>query len=177
MPSLLMQIHSRIYPERIVLETWTHLEKMTKDAGKRFGLLKRVSPYLNPNQRAMIYKSMVRSNMEYVSFVWTAASKTSLVQLGATQRRAVKIIAISEASLSRNAIQPLAQRRNISALTLFHWIYHGDAPKLPNSMLPPPPEVRRATRTSTSHHTAVVGILPSNTAGHKRTFLPTASSL
>ena len=37
--------------------SWTHLvDKMTYDAGKRFGVLKRVSPYLNPNQRAMIHK-------------------------------------------------------------------------------------------------------------------------
>ena len=73
---------------------------MAKDIGKRLGLLKIVSPYLNPNQRAMIYKSMVRSKMEYVSSVWMAASETSV---------AVKSIAMPEASLSRNATQQLAQ--------------------------------------------------------------------
>ena len=60
----------------------------------------------------------------------------------------------------------------------FHRIYHGEAPTLLNSMLPPPPPtVRRATRALTSHHTAAVAIPSSNTAGHKRTFLPTASRL
>ena len=59
--------------------TWTHIvKKMAIDAGKRLGLLRRVSKYLNPNQRAMIYKSMVRSRMEYASSVWMGASPTTL---------------------------------------------------------------------------------------------------
>ena len=83
-----------------------------------------------------IYKSVVRSNMTYVSSVWMAASKTWVGRLDAIQRRAVKIIAMPEASLSRGAIQPLAQRRQVGAFTLFHRIYHGDAPSLFSSLLP-----------------------------------------
>ena len=115
--------------------------------------------------------------MEYISSVWMAASETSLGILDATQSRDIKIIAIPEASLRRNAIQPLAQRRPVGALTLFHQIYYGDAPTLLNGMLPLPPVVRRATRASTPQHTAAVAIPPSNTAGRKRTFLPTGSLL
>ena len=76
---------------------------MTKDAGKRHGLLKRVLPYLNPNQGAMIYKTTVKAKMECVSCVWLAASETSLDRLDAIQIRAVKMIAMP-ASLRRNAI-------------------------------------------------------------------------
>ena len=50
------------------------VDKTANDAGKQPGLLKKVSPYLNPNQWAMIYNSTVRSKMEYVSSVWMAAS-------------------------------------------------------------------------------------------------------
>ena len=58
----------------------THLIEITaKDSGKRLGLLKRVLPYLNPNQRAMIYKSMVRSKREYVLSVWMSDSETSQI--------------------------------------------------------------------------------------------------
>ena len=39
------------------------------------------------------------------------------------------------------------------------------------------PVVRRATRESTSRHTAAVELPPSNTAGHNRTFSTTASYL
>ena len=85
--------------------SWTHLvDKMAKDTGKWLGLLNKVSPYLNPNQQAMIYKSMVRSKMEYVS--------------------------------EQECHKPLAHRRQVGALALFHWVHHEDAPSLLNSMLP-----------------------------------------
>ena len=73
--------NSQFYPRTLLALrelSWTYLvDKMTKNAGKRLGLLKRDSPYLNPNQRALIYKSMVRYKVEYVSYVWKAASETS----------------------------------------------------------------------------------------------------
>ena len=40
--------------------------KMSKTAGQRLGLLRRVSPYIPPAQRAIIYKSMIQSKMEYM---------------------------------------------------------------------------------------------------------------
>ena len=94
-----------LYPEIIVVDT---LSRQDGD-GRR----KRVSPYMNPNQRVMIYKITVRSKMQY-------ASETSLGRLDVIQTRAVKIIAMPEASLSRNANQPLAKRREVGGLTLFH---------------------------------------------------------
>ena len=117
----------------------------------------RVSPYLNPIQRAMIYKSMVRFKMEDGSSVWMAASETSLSRLDAIQMGAVQNCSSAR---GMKAIQPLAQRRQVGALTLFHQIYHKDAPTLLNSVLPPPPVVRVATRASTYRHTAAVAIPP-----------------
>ena len=76
--------------------------------------------------------------MEYVSFVWMTASETLLGRLAAIQTRAVKIIALTGTSMNRNTIQPLTQRRQVCALTLFHRIYHENAPILLNSMHPPP---------------------------------------
>ena len=129
-----------------------------------------------PTDHAMHSKD-ARSKMEYVSSVWMAASETSLGRLDVIQRRAVKIIAMQEASLSRNTTQPLAHRRQVGELTLFHQIYLGYAPTQLSNMLPPPPVSVKSHQASTSHHTAAVAIPPSNTAGHKRTFLPTASHL
>ena len=76
--------------------------------------------------------------MEYLSFVWMAASETSLGRFDVIQRRTAKIIVMAASSLRRNAIQPLAKRRQVGALTLPHLIHYGDAPTLLNSMLPPP---------------------------------------
>ena len=133
--------------------TWTHIvKKMATDAAKRLGLLRRVSPYLNPDQRAMIYKSMVRSRMEYASTVWMGASATSLGWLDAIQRRALRIIKLPQDILYAKQIQPLAQRRNVGALTLLHRMYHGDAPALMNSLLPKHKEVTWVTRQLLAKH-------------------------
>ena len=55
-------------------------------------LLRRVTPYLLPTQRAVIYKAIIRSKMEYASSAWFGATPTSLSQLDAVQRRAIWII-------------------------------------------------------------------------------------
>ena len=48
--------------------SWKHdVTRMAKSAAQRTGLLRRVAPYLLPTQRAMIYKAIIRSKMEYGS--------------------------------------------------------------------------------------------------------------
>ena len=62
--------------------SWKHnVTSMAKSAAQRTGLLRRVAPYLLPTQRAMIYKAIIRSKMEYASLVWFGATPTSLSQL------------------------------------------------------------------------------------------------
>ena len=51
--------------------SWKHdVTSMAKSAAQRTGLLRRVAPYLLPTQRAMIYKAIIRSKMEYASSAW-----------------------------------------------------------------------------------------------------------
>ena len=158
--------------------TWTHiLKKMATDAGKRLGLLRKVAPYLNPEQRATIYKSMVRSRMEYASTVWMGASPTSLAWLDAIQRRALKIINLPQDDLDSIQIQPLEQRRNVGALTLLHRMYHQEAPAMLNSLLPEPYIERRETRQSRSRHSAALEPIKSNTTSHQRSFIPATVQL
>ena len=59
--------------------SWKHdVTSMAKSAAQRTSLLRRVAPYLLPIQRAMIYKAIIRSKMEYASFAWFGATPTSL---------------------------------------------------------------------------------------------------
>ena len=50
------------------------ITKMAKTAGQRLGLLRRVSSYILPVQRAIIYKTMIRSKVEYASSAWIGAT-------------------------------------------------------------------------------------------------------
>ena len=80
--------------------SWKHnVTSMAKSAAQRTGLLRRVAPYLLPTQRAMIYKAIIRSKMEYASSAWFGATPTSLSQLDAVQRRAIRIIDLPEDDL------------------------------------------------------------------------------
>ena len=81
--------------------SWKHdVTSMAKSAAQRTGLLRRVAPYLLPTQRAMIYKSIIRSKMEYAITAWFGATPTLLSQLDAVQRRAIRIIDLPEDDLS-----------------------------------------------------------------------------
>ena len=79
--------------------TERNVTSMAKSAAQRTGLLCRVAPYLLPTQRAMICKAIIRSKMEYASSAWFGATPTSLSQLDAVQRRAIRIIDLPEDDL------------------------------------------------------------------------------
>ena len=158
--------------------SWNHiLKNMATNAGKRLGLLRKVAPYINPEQRATIYKSMVRSRMEYASTVWMGAPSTSLALLDAIQKRALKIINLPKETLAGKQIQPLEQRRQVGALTLLHRMYHKEAPVRLCQLLPEPYTHRRDTRSSGLLNTAVLEPIRSNTKGHERSFLPSTVKL
>ncbi|XP_072051972.1 uncharacterized protein [Amphiura filiformis] len=56
--------------------------KMSKTAGQRLGLLRRASPYILPAQRAIIYKAMIRSKMEYASKLAIGTSNFKKIPAG-----------------------------------------------------------------------------------------------
>ena len=97
--------------------------KMSKTAGQRLGLLRRVSPYILPAQRAIIYKAMIRSKMEYASSAWIGATPTSLPQLDTIQNRAKRVIGLPTNEYEDHRIQPLSHRRAVGAATLFHHMF------------------------------------------------------
>lgn len=155
--------------------TWNHVvDKMAQNTGKCLGLVRRASRFLNPIQRATIYKSMVRSWMKYASSIWMGASATSLGRLDAIQRQAIRIIGLPQQALEARSIQPLDQHRKVGALTLLHQMYYKEAHALLNELVVPPPTFRRSTRQSTSRHACSVSGPVSITTGHATTFLPTS---
>ena len=158
--------------------SWQHdVTKMAKTAAQRIGLLRRAAPYLVPTQRAIVYKAMVRSKMEYASSAWFGATPTSLSRLDAVQRRAIRIIDLPEKDLISHQIQPLGTRRAVGAITLFHRMFYNEAPELLCQLLPEhlqlDPRLRRSVR---SHDLAVV-VPRSNLVSHSRSFVPTSARI
>ena len=148
---------------------------MAKSAAQRAGLLRRVAPYLLPTQRAMIYKAIIRSKMEYASTAWCGATPTSLAQLDAVQRRAIRINDLPESDLLSHQIQPLATRRQVGALTLFHRMYYREAPELLLQLLPDHHQLDPRLRRSVRSHDLAVEVPRSNLVSHERSFVPSAA--
>ena len=158
--------------------SWKHdVTSMAKSAAQRTGLLRIVAPYLLPTQRAMIYKAIIRSKMEYASSAWFGTTPTSLSQLDAVQRRAIRIIDLPEDDLISHQIQPLGTRREVGALTLFHRMYYGEAPELLCQLLPEHLQLDPRLRRSVRSHDLAVQIPRSNLVSHKRSFVPSAAHI
>ena len=93
--------------------------KMSKTADQWLGLLRRVPPYILPAQRAIVYKAMIWSKMEYASSAWIGAIPTSLAQLDSIQNRAEHVIGLPSNEYEDHCIQLLSHRRAVGSATLF----------------------------------------------------------
>ena len=101
---------------------------MSKTAGQWLGLLRRISPYILHAQRAIIYKSMIRSKMEYASSAWIGATPTSLGQLDSIQNRAKRVIGLPTNEYEDHRMQPSSHRRAVGAATFFYRMFYKEAP-------------------------------------------------
>ena len=100
------------------------LANIAKGASRAVSFLHRARSVLSRPQLSTIYKSHVRSRMEYCSPIWSGASTSSLARLDRVQARAAKLIGSEQAFL----LPSLAHRRSVAALAAMHRIVHRSAP-------------------------------------------------
>ena len=150
---------------------------MAKSAAQRTGLLRGVAPCLLPTRGAMVCGAVIRSGMECASSAWFGATPTSLSQLDAVQRRAIRIIDLPEDDLISHQIQPLGTRGEVGALTLFHRMYCGEAPGLLCRLLPGHLRLDPRLGRSVRSHDLAVQVPRSNLVSHKRSFVPSAARI
>ena len=72
------------------------MHNIAKNAGRSIALLRRASAVLDPKALATVYKSHIRSRMEYCSAIWMAAGKSALSRLDKVELRARKILGPTE---------------------------------------------------------------------------------
>ena len=106
--------------------SWSpHVSLVAKNANRAIALLRRARPFLLPSALSTVYKSHVRSRMEYCCPVWMGASVTALKLLDNVQSKATRLIGPS-ASVSHQ-LQSLAHRRGVSGFCLMHRLLHKTA--------------------------------------------------
>ena len=121
-----------------------HISNIAKSAASANRHLRRARHVVSSPTLATIYKSHVRSRMEYCSAIWLGAPATSLALLDNVQSKAAKFIGHAQAI----ELQSLAHHRGVAALCALHRILHKSAPEPLWSLCPPrAPPARANTRS------------------------------
>jgi hypothetical protein len=126
----------------------THINKIAHKSAWAVSYLRRASRVVSPQALATIYKSHIRSVMEYACPIWMCGPKDSLARLDRVQAKAIKLIG---ATHSRN-IQELSHRRSVAGFCVMHRLTHRAAPAALHDLCParPTSQPRRSARHSTS---------------------------
>ena len=156
--------------------SWTdHILNIYKTASQKLGLLYKTRPYFTDSQLLKIYKSHIRSQVEYCSPVWDGGGFVALGLLDKIQNRAIRLI--DNTNITDN-IPSLKLRRDIASLSLFYRYYHHQSSDEIHSIVPPNTEPRRITRhTSAMHRFSVTPPPTPRTSSFKNSFIPKVVNL
>ena len=159
--------------------TWKkHISNVAGRAGQKLGALRRVSRKLDPTGRATVYKSQVRSVMEFSPLAWMGAAHSHLAKLDSIQSRALKIIGVNEDAAAKDLnIHPLQHRRNVAALTLMYKLHTNSCPEKLKDLRPPKHQRRRTTRLNSVIQQHAVERRRTRTLSFDRTFTIIGASL
>ena len=154
------------------LDWSTHVDKLAKRSGQRLGILRKAKSFLDPTGLSALFKTRVRSVMEYCSPIWQSAPKVVLNKLDIIQSKACKVIDKSESVIPQLNINSLKQRREVAGLSQIHRIVSGVAPPSVCQLLPPFVEPTRISRQVIQSHHMQIKINKSRTEHHKNSFIP-----
>ena len=152
-----------------------HISRITNNANKSLGFLRRNLKAKNPELRELTYKAIVRPQLEYAAPVWDPYIQEDIQRIEMVQRRAARWV-LSDYSpyssvsdmLERLGWRTLEQQRADSRLVLFYKIVHGlVAIPLPTYVIP----LNRYSRTT---HPLAFRQLYARTDYYKYLFFPLA---
>ncbi|RVE44603.1 hypothetical protein evm_010741 [Chilo suppressalis] len=129
-----MEVRSDLNPK-------VYIKTVIKTASRKLGVLNKVWRSFTPDQLCLLYKTQVRSYVEYCSHLWDGSAKYLLDALDRLQRRAIRIIGDEECSEE-----------------LF-------------SLIPPSPFLQRTTRAGLRCHRLTVATIPTRTKKFGDSFL------
>jgi hypothetical protein len=113
--------------------SWTeHVGRIAKHANRAVAMMKRASNILDKSALAAVYKSSVRSRMEYCCPIWMAAGKSALARLDKVDARARRLLGKDE-SLQ---LPSLSHRRWVAGLCVFHRLFHRNCPPALHDLCP-----------------------------------------
>ena len=126
------------------LDWGSYIISIAKSASKKVGALIRSMKFLSPKVALYLYKSTIRSCMEYCCRVWAGDPSCYLELLDKLQKRICRIVGPSLAA----SLEPLAHRRNAASLSLFYRYYFVRCSSELTQLVPPLFSRGRSTRYS-----------------------------
>lgn len=156
--------------------TWNlHIEHIVNQANRMLGYLRRNFFTAPSSFKLLLYKTLVRSKLEYACSVWDPCDGKLITALELVQNNSVRFVLANyhrTASITRMksdlALSSLSTRRQISRLTIFHKLYHH--PVLRDELIPRPHYQSRRV-----DHECKVGIDICKTMHCFHSFLPRTS--
>ena len=122
----------------------THITNVHRKANRALYLLRCARPVMRPAALSTIYKSFIRSQVEYCCPIWMGAGATVIKSLDRIQTRAIRILGDTEG----NKLQSLAHRRGVAAMCVFHRLINRQAPSPLHSLIPQEAKSHRSSRRS-----------------------------
>lgn len=156
--------------------TWTkHIEYIINKANRMLGYLRRNFFSAPSSLKLLLYKTLIRSKLEYATPVWDPCHDNLLTALELVQNNSARFIlsnynrtASVTAMKSSIDLPSLASRRRIFRLTLFHKVYYHAS--LHAELLSQPQYI--SCRIDHNHK---VGVVSSNTKYFAESFIPKTS--
>ena len=110
-----------------------HIDKTILKARRAMYFLRRAKRVFSPHDLLVVYKSHIRSILEYACPIWMGADQSSLDKLDSIQRKAVKLIGEKLGA----TLQSLTHRRGVAGFAAMHRLVHKSAPSALHDLCPP----------------------------------------
>ena len=95
-----------------------HINNIAKQASQKLGAMRRILHLLTAESALQLYKSQVRSVMEYACLTWSGSAKTHLKVLDRIQARAIFLISQIDGRVQ--VVDSLQHRRDVAGITVLY---------------------------------------------------------
>ena len=130
------------------LDCGSYIISIAKTPSKKVGALIRSMKFLSPEVALYLYKSNIRSCMEYCCQVWAGAPSCYLELLDKLQKRICRTLGPSLST----SLEPLTHRGNVASVSLFYRYYFGRCSSELAQLVPLPYSRGKSTRYSDRLH-------------------------
>ena len=130
------------------LDCGSYIISIAKTPSKKVGALIRSMKFLFPEVALYLYKSNIRSCMEYCCQVWAGAPSCYLELLDKLQKRICRTLGPSLST----SLEPLTHRGNVASVSLFYRYYFGRCSSELAQLVPLPYSRGKSTRYSDRLH-------------------------